>query len=72
VEPNLVEDEKHVLAVCPAYDHLRNEFVEYTIEVLQAWDSRLPILFDRPHLNMTEKFIRRVLRHASQRKEGRL
>ena len=60
MEPNLVEDERHVLAVCPAYDHLRSELDEYTIEVLQAWDSRLPTLFDRPHLNMTGKFIRRV------------
>jgi hypothetical protein len=52
LELDLIEDERHVLAVCPAYDHLRSELDEYTSEVLQAWDSRLPTLFDEPHLNL--------------------
>jgi hypothetical protein len=70
MEPNLVEDERHVLAVCPANDHLRNELDEYTIEVLQAWDSRLPTLFDRPHLNNTWKFFRRVFETRFPKKKG--
>jgi hypothetical protein len=45
MEPDLMEDERHVLAICPAYYHLRSELInKYTIEVLQAWDSRLPTL----------------------------
>ena len=60
IEPAFIEDERHVLTVCPAYKHLRDELGEYAQETLQAWDNRLSTLFEEPYVKEIGSFIRKI------------
>ena len=57
----IVEDERHVLATCPAYHHLRSETNDHILSTLLAWDERLPTLFETPHIKELATLIHKIL-----------
>ena len=57
----IVEDERHVLATCPTYHHLRSETSDHILSTLLAWDERLPSLFEAPHINELASLIHKIL-----------
>ena len=38
-DPIVIEDERHVLAVCPAYQHLRDKLSGYVASALDEWSN---------------------------------
>ena len=45
-EKPIVENERHILATCPAYQHLRTQLSDHIKSSIVAWDERMPFLFE--------------------------
>ena len=59
-EDPITEDERHILATCPAYHHLRLGASDFILSTLLAWDERLPTLFQTPYINELATLIHKI------------
>ena len=61
-DPIVIEDERHVLAVCPAYQHLRDKLSGYVASALDEWSNaeKLQTLYEEPHVKEFGSFVRKV------------
>ena len=73
-DPIVIEDERHVLAVCPAYQHLRDKLSGYVASALDEWSNaeKLQTLFEEPHVKEFGSFVRKVFetRFPKKTKKG--
>ena len=60
-EEPIIEDERNVLATCPAYHHLRLGASDYILSTLLAWDERLPTLFMAPYIGEFAVLVHKIL-----------
>ncbi len=61
-DPPIVEDEQHVVAICPAYHHLRLLTSDYVKSAIVAWDERLPALFEEPHVHEFGAYVNNIFK----------
>ena len=59
-EDPIIEDERHILATCPAYHHLRLGASDYILSTLLAWEKRLPTLFEVPCIDEFSALIHKI------------
>ena len=56
----ITEDERHILATCPAYHHLRTRLSDSIKSSLLAWDERLTTLFDEPSVHEFALYVHKI------------
>ena len=62
-EESIVEDERHILATCPAYQHLRTHLSDHVKSSIVAWDERVPSLFEETSMMEFGLFVHKIFQH---------
>ena len=70
-EKPIFEDERHILASCPAYHHLRLQLNDHIKSTLVAWDERITSLFEEPSMTEFGLYVHKIFKERFPKRKTR-
>ena len=70
-ETPILEDERHILASCPAYHHLRLQLNDHIKSTLVAWDERITSLFEESSMTEFGLYVHKIFRERFPKRKTR-